>query len=152
MMYQKALLFNDPDTGAEILRTTAPRTVKSLGRKVQNFDEKTWLEHRYDIVRRGTLLKFTRVVSEAGTPPNKSDREPLGGESLRARLLSTGDAELLEASPYDRVWGIGFVAAQAEANRANWGLNLLGKALMEVREQLRKEDERKAQESAGESK
>eukprot|EP00798_Chlamydomonas_sp_ICE-L_P010165 gene10165-8070_t len=58
-------------------------------------------------------------------------------EALKQLLLSTGDAELVEASPRDSIWGVGFAPNKAAANRSKWGLNLLGKALMTVREQLR---------------
>jgi ribA/ribD-fused uncharacterized protein len=60
-------------------------------------------------------------------------------KGLRERLLETGERELIEASPSDRIWGIGFGKNNAEANKERWGLNLLGKALMRVRERLREE-------------
>ncbi|KAF4457062.1 hypothetical protein FALBO_15274 [Fusarium albosuccineum] len=148
MMHHKALLFNDEKVGLEILRASHPRDVKSLGRKVHNFDEKIWNAHRREIVRRGNLLKFTRAVSEEGFQkgtPAKSKKaakrkyEPIEG-SLREMLLSTGDREIVEASPFDRIWGIGFKAADAEAARESWGQNLLGLELMEVRKMLREEN------------
>ncbi|KAI1198075.1 DUF1768-domain-containing protein [Nemania serpens] len=72
------------------------------------------------------------------------------GASFRDVLLATGDRELVEASPRDRIWGIGFGAKNAGANRRRWGLNLLGKCLMEVREQFRSEDEAmKVEDGAG---
>lgn len=52
-------------------------------------------------------------------------------------MLATGDRELVEASPDDRIWGIGFEAVKADANRDQWGENLLGLALMNVRKRLR---------------
>jgi ribA/ribD-fused uncharacterized protein len=61
-------------------------------------------------------------------------------EDLRKRLLATGDRELVEASPLDRVWGIGFVERDAGRNRQAWGQNLLGKAVMDVRARLREEE------------
>jgi ribA/ribD-fused uncharacterized protein len=57
-------------------------------------------------------------------------------ESLRGWLLKTGDRKLVEASPFDRVWGVGFTEKNAGANRQRWGQNLLGKALMVVRTRL----------------
>lgn len=62
-------------------------------------------------------------------------------DSLRAQLLATGDRELVEASPRDRIWGVGFAERNAGANRHRWGQNLLGKALMDVRGRLRGEEE-----------
>ncbi|RSL59870.1 hypothetical protein CEP53_005651 [Fusarium sp. AF-6] len=149
MMHHKALLFNDEKVALQILRAGHPREVKSLGRKVSNFDETTWNAHRREIVRRGNILKFTNAVSEEGfqkgTPAKgksavKRKYEPIEG-SLREMLLSTGDREIVEASPFDRIWGIGFKAADAEAARESWGQNLLGLELMEVRRILREQGE-----------
>jgi ribA/ribD-fused uncharacterized protein len=60
-------------------------------------------------------------------------------QELKNMLLATGERELVEASPYDRIWGIGFAERDAEGSRHWWGQNLLGKALMEVRRRLREE-------------
>jgi len=126
MMYQKALLFSDPEIGSQILATSSPKVVKALGRKVRDFEEAVWLANRERIVRQGNVCKFTLAVREEDVA------------DLKAKLLATGDKELVEASPLDRIWGVGFGPRNAEANRAKWGLNLLGKALMEVRAELRK--------------
>ncbi|KAM3422687.1 hypothetical protein BST61_g174 [Cercospora zeina] len=95
MMYHKAMLFNDPSIASQIMQTTSPKLHKGLGAKVKNFDEKVWNEHKEGIVENGNWLKFTQ------------DKEP------KKRLLSTGDKELVEASPFDRIWGIGFHAGTA---------------------------------------
>ncbi|KAH6853378.1 hypothetical protein B0I37DRAFT_348834 [Chaetomium sp. MPI-CAGE-AT-0009] len=145
MMYQKALLFHDPAIAAEILRASHPRQVRELGRQVSNFDDKVWHAHREAIVRRGNRLKFTRPADPAdgmwrvALPGRDSEAE--GPVSLRELLLRTGKREIVEASPMDRIWGIGFGAARAGSVRARWGLNLLGKALVAVRDELRKEEE-----------
>ncbi|PTB65604.1 DUF1768-domain-containing protein [Trichoderma citrinoviride] len=142
MMYQKALLFKDQPSAHKILsKGQTPRKVKSLGRKVANFSESTWNAKREEIVRRGNYLKFTNAVKEVGFCRGSSSGSiPLVGGSLRETLLSTDDRELVEASPFDSVWGIGLKAADAdENNREAWGLNLLGKALMDVRARLREE-------------
>ncbi|KAM0253003.1 hypothetical protein ACHAP5_000868 [Fusarium lateritium] len=144
MMHQKALLFNDQDSAVQILKAGSPRKVKSLGRKVKNFDEETWLKHRCSVARRGNILKFTRAITEVGfkrgTPNGNvatdSLLQPIEG-SLLDTLLSTGDRDLVEASPYDGIWGIGFKASDAKKHRGSWGQNLLGKELMEVRRILR---------------
>lgn len=141
MMYQKALLFNDEATAAKVLAGDHPRKVKALGRQVKDFDEAEWLRNRERVVRQGTYLKFTRPVSEKGLRRGASRDAALVSGSLRALLLSTGDLVLVEASPFDRIWGIGFTAANAEASKESWGLNLLGKALMEVRDELRQQDD-----------
>lgn len=137
MMYQKAKLFGDDATAAEVLRTKAPRKAKSLGRKVTNFKEAVWEAKREAIVLKGNMLKFGAPAS------GQTPIQPGSEGSLRDKLLRTGDAELVEASPFDRVWGVGFKPEEAEANRKRWGLNLLGKALMEVRAALREEEEKK---------
>ncbi|KAL6921623.1 hypothetical protein ACHAPO_010995 [Fusarium lateritium] len=136
MMFQKAKLFKDEDTAIEVLRAATPRKVKSLGRKVKNFDEATWLEHRRGIVRHGNILKFTRAISEKECRKGSPSGKHLEG-SLLDTLLCTGDRELVEASPFDPIWGIGFKAADAEAARSSWGENLLGKELMAARSILR---------------
>ncbi|RPB04146.1 DUF1768-domain-containing protein [Choiromyces venosus 120613-1] len=119
MMYSKAMLFNDPDTAAEIMETTNPSTQRTLGRKVQNFNDVTWAKNRSRIVESGSYWKFRKDPS---------------------RLLETGDREIVEASPRDRIWGIGFESKNADVRkRDKWGMNLLGKALMGARERLRRE-------------
>ncbi|KAH0431621.1 hypothetical protein CcaCcLH18_06925 [Colletotrichum camelliae] len=124
MMHGKAMLFNDPKVALTILKADHPRKVKALGRKVSGFDEDVWNENRERIVREGSLLKF------------RSSPE------LKEKLLATGERELVEASPMDRIWGIGYSPEKAPASdRSRWGLNLLGKVLMEVRAQLRDEEE-----------
>ena len=146
MMYQKALLFSDPDAASKILAATHPREVKHLGRQVSNFSEPLWLAQREAIVRRGSLLKFTR-------PVNREDGQWVvpDGRDLKAALLGTGQRELVEASPTDRIWGIGFGEARAgEVGRQKWGLNLLGKALMAVRGELREAEAEAKEEEKGE--
>lgn len=122
-MYQKAVLFQDLEIGAKILETTSPREQKALGRKVRNFDDDVWKKNRSRIVTEGSYCKFMYSVVEK--------------EGLKEKLLATEDRELIEASPMDRIWGIGFGAKNAESQRHRWGLNLLGKALMEARERIR---------------
>ena len=89
MMAEKAKLFGDEEIRTEILSTSDPRTCKALGRKVKNFDKAVWNEKKEDIVRDGNFEKFMQ------------------NDALRNFLLSTGDKVLVEASPTDRVWGIG---------------------------------------------
>ena len=127
MMHRKGLLFApDSTVTAQILAPNGPvadpRKLKSLGRKVPNFDDKIWHRERFNIVVEGNYQKFSQ------------------NPKLKRQLLGTGTRELVEASPRDRIWGVGFGAKNAPKNRSRWGLNLLGKALMEVRERLRKEE------------
>lgn len=120
MMVHKALLFGDEAAAEKILAAAHPGEAKKLGRAVGGFDEEVWAARRYDIVVRGNLAKF-------GQHPD-----------LRDYLLGTGDRVLVEASPLDRIWGIGLAADDpAAASPSSWrGLNLLGFALMDVRDTL----------------
>jgi ribA/ribD-fused uncharacterized protein len=120
MMWGKANLFDDARTAERILAAEHPKQAKDLGRQVRNFDQAAWEAHRYDIVVEGNTHKFGQH------------------DDLRAFLLGTGDRVLVEASPLDRVWGIGLRADDPRAeDPAQWrGLNLLGLALGDVRNVL----------------
>ncbi|KAK4129350.1 DUF1768-domain-containing protein [Parathielavia appendiculata] len=147
MMYHKAMLFSDPSVAAQILSSSHPRKVRALGRKVSNFADVVWNAHREAIVRRGNMLKFTRPVDATRDgrwivplEVERKDGTVTEERSLRELLLGTGEEELVEASPFDRIWGIGYGADKAsKVQRERWGMNLLGKALMAVRAELRKE-------------
>lgn len=121
MMAKKAELFKDPITLNKILKSTNPKDIKSLGREVKNYKEEIWNLHKSNIVIEGNMLKF-------GQNPE-----------LKKILLSTGDTILVEASPYDKIWGIGLgVEDEDILDESKWkGQNLLGKALMVVRERLK---------------
>jgi ribA/ribD-fused uncharacterized protein len=121
MMAGKAKLFNDNETLEEILKSDSPNQAKNLGRKVKNFDPQTWEDHKYEIVKRGNLLKFSQ------------------NEMFKEFLISTNDKILVEASPYDTIWGIGMLETDSKVeNPLLWnGENLLGFALMEVRDELK---------------
>lgn len=123
MMAQKALLFGDTETYEKILKTKNPNEQKALGRTVKNFDSAKWNAVCRKVVYDANLAKFS---------------DP----TLREYLISTGDKEIVEASPYDKIWGIGL--GQDDPNRfdkSKWqGTNWLGVAIMEVRETLRKQD------------
>ncbi|MFI0512875.1 NADAR family protein [Streptomyces sp. WSLK1-5] len=121
MMAAKARLFDDPEAERRALAAGHPSQAKAAGRLVRSFDEQVWRRERFGIVVEGSVHKFSAHAD------------------LRAFLLNTGDRVLVEASPVDRVWGIG-LAADDEAAGApeRWrGPNLLGFALMEARERLR---------------
>lgn len=120
MMAGKARLFGDEEMLELILATDDPSSCKKLGRKVQGFDDKRWAAARFELVVNGNLAKFS---------------EP----KLREHLLSTGDAILVEASPRDRIWGIGLgKSSEAAKDPRHWrGSNLLGFALVRARALLR---------------
>jgi len=121
MMARKAELSGDQTMLATILKTHDPAEVKKLGRKVKNFNPAQWDAHKYAFVTEGNVHKF-------GQNP-----------ALKSFLLGTGNAVLVEASPYDAIWGIGLNADAPGINDpATWkGENLLGFALMEARDALR---------------
>ncbi|KAM5531191.1 hypothetical protein V8D89_015161 [Ganoderma adspersum] len=117
-----------PTSSKGARRPPSPKEVKALGRKVKNFDDETWLCERTRIVLEGSLHKF---------------RQNAG---LRRELFATGERELVEASPLDRIWGIGMgekrgreTCGSEASGRQGWGLNLLGKALVQARAILREE-------------
>ena len=120
MMAGKALLFGDEKTAEGIRQAPHPGPAKALGRQVAGFDEQRWGQRRFEIVVTGNLAKFSQHP------------EP------RQFLLATGERVLVEASPHDRIWGIGLAAGdERAASPETWqGLNLLGFALMEVRHRL----------------
>lgn len=120
MMAEKARLFNDHRTADKIIRSNNPGKAKALGREVIGFDNSIWQKHRFDIVVRGNIAKFSQQ------------------QELQSFLLGTGKRVLVEASPTDKIWGIGLTEDHVDAtNPFRWkGLNLLGFALMVVRNRL----------------
>lgn len=120
MMYAKALLFGDSNTAAQILAAETPQEQQALGRIVRGFDASVWVLFREGIVFSGNYARFSQ---------NPDQRE---------LLLATRGTTLVEASPYDRIWGIGLAADDPLAlQRSQWlGLNLLGETLTRVREAL----------------
>ena len=117
MMAQKAKTFHDSEHYTAILRATTPRECKNLGRQVTPFDSKTWDAVRYEVVKTANRAKY--------------EQNP----DLKKKLLDTGNAILAEASPKDKIWGIGMDASKAsETDPSKWpGQNLLGRILMELR-------------------
>ena len=121
MMAEKARLFGDEEAVQRIIAAPNASDAKAIGREVRGFDQDRWEEHRVDIVVRGNTAKFSQ------------------NPTLKEYLLKTGEAVLVEASPNDRIWGIGLAEHDnSAANPLAWrGLNLLGFALMQVRSALR---------------
>lgn len=120
MMAEKARMFGDEEMLTRILAADDPSTQKKLGQAVRGFDDEPWRANRMQIVIAGNLAKFAQ------------------SEKLRRALSDTGDRELVEASPFDRIWGIGLRADDPGVeDRESWqGENLLGIALGKVRDQL----------------
>lgn len=124
MMAGKARVFGDDETLAAILAADSPKEIKRLGREVRGYERERWEAARLAVVVEGNTAKFG------------------GHDALRGFLLGTGDRLIVEASPVDRVWGIGLAASDERAgDPRRWrGLNLLGFALMEARAALRAAD------------
>lgn len=124
MMSKKALMFSDLDAYEKIMENKHPDEIKILGRKVKNFDKKVWDDWKYDIVYTGLYSKF-----------NQNDK-------LKKLLLSTGDKWIGECNKFDTIWGTGLTTYDMinynyDLNNLP-GENLLGKALMDVRDKLKR--------------
>lgn len=116
----KARLFGDIKTEKQILQETEPEKVRDLGRQISPFDRKIWDDHKFNLVCDGNRAKFT-------------DPE------LQDVLLATGDRLLVEASPLDKIWGIGFDAEEAPHKYDDWAQNLMGLTITRVRDEIRKD-------------
>lgn len=117
MMAQKALLFRDFESYDKIMESTWQKEMQDLGRGVKNYVQDVWDENKYRIVFKGNFLKFTQNIE------------------LENLLLETGNTILVEASPVDKVWGIGMTEDDPDCLDFNkWkGLNMLGFAITEVK-------------------
>ncbi len=121
-MKKKQELFDPTNLtlGQMIMQETDPKKIKQLGRLVKNFNENTWNKHKYQIMYQGVKAKF------------------LSSKELTKKLVDTQNKILVEASPYDNIWGIGLSESDAKKiPESQWpGQNLLGKVLMQVRKEL----------------
>lgn len=121
MMYEKAICFGDSETASQILKTSDVAEIKQLGRAVKDYNDQVWNGVRQIIVYEGLKAKFSQDLE------------------LKSRLLATGDDILAECAVKDRIWGIGLSMKDPErSDMSKWqGSNLLGFALMKVRDKLR---------------
>ncbi len=128
MMAEKARTFGDKAVLAAIMKTKDPSDAKALGRQIQGWSDAVWQSVRFQAVCRGSFEKFRQ------------------NEDLALELISTGDRLIVEASPYDKIWGVGldetaaarwYLDQTVDGGPVNWpGLNLLGKAIMVARSML----------------
>lgn len=121
MMYMKAVTFKNIEIAEKIMKTTDPKAQKALGKQISNFSEETWDKVKEQIVYYGCLAKY------------------LQNSDLTKDILNTDNKILVEASPYDSIWGIGMAENDPlVTDETKWkGQNLLGKVLMRVREALK---------------
>ena len=124
MMAKKALLFNDFDSYKEIMLEEQPFTQKALGKLVKGFDKVKWEKYCRKFVYDGNYAKFTQ------------------NPKMKAELMATGQLEIVEASPEDKIWGIGLHARDERCwDKSTWlGTNWLGEAIMSVRSTLQAEE------------
>ncbi len=120
MMFYKAVFFDDYDIAGKIMETVLPSEQKKLGRKVKDFDVDKWGVAAKHIVYAGSFHKYTQ------------------NPELFLQLVNTHSTTLVEASPYDKIWGIGLHDEDPRAfSRDTWqGLNWLGEVLTELRGDL----------------
>lgn len=123
IMYSKAMLFKDYEIADKIMLESSPQKMKALGRKVKDYDDGVWASSGERLTYIGLLAKFQQ------------------NEKLKLELLDTGNRELVEASPRDRVWGIGMGVTNKDIeDKTKWkGRNILGKILMRVRDHIASE-------------
>ena len=125
MMAKKAELFGDITIQNQIMNCHSQRDIKALGRKIRGFNDSVWFKHRERIVFEGNYAKFTQ------------------NSMLLSYIKGQKGKILVEASPYDKIWGIGIECLSDGSNRQyienpfNWkGTNLLGFVLMDVRDRI----------------
>lgn len=123
-MWVKAVEFKDFKTAQLIRSAETPRDAKRLGRQVKPFDAEQWNKVSYDHMRQIVDIKF------------RSNPEFMKA-LLNPRFFNR---KFVEASPYDRIWGIGYKAEDAlHVWRGSWGENRLGNILTALRNQYLKE-------------
>ncbi len=124
MMAMKAQFFGDTEAQAKIMATKDPAKQKAIGREVKGFKVDEWSKVSRRFVYAGNYAKFTQ------------------NSDLYVELMNTGDLEIVEASPYDKIWGIGLGETDPRAfDKTQWqGLNWLGECVMKVRADLRLKD------------
>ena len=119
-MYYKALTFDSKEIAKQILATSKPAEAKRLGRKIIGYDDDKWSKVRYDVMLKVCRAKYSQ------------------NERLKQKLLQYKGLMFVEASPVDKIWGIGLGQDDTRAlDISKWnGQNLLGKVLNEVQAEL----------------
>lgn len=119
-MWEKANRFGQIDIAQKIKEIPHPRGAKALGREIPNFNKEFWDNISYDIMLEVNMIKWRKFISV---------------------LQLTEDKVLVEASPYDKIWGVGLSEKDPRIlDDSQWkGENLLGKVIMECRNNYKKE-------------
>lgn len=122
IMYQKAILFNDNEIAKRILNSSDPSRHRHLGKRVTGFNKGIWHQHCKRFPFEGNFAKFSQ------------------NEELRKILMQSVGKYFAEASPYDRIWGIGLSMSNLKIyDRLQWrGKNWAGEVLESVRTELLK--------------
>jgi len=118
MMFTKAMFFRDTEIAEQIMQEPNPWTQKQLGKKVRNYVDEEWDRVRYPLVKAGLIEKFRQN-------PN-----------MKKELFKRRNKIIVEASPEDRIWGIGYSSRDAMNYTDNWGTNLLGKMMNDIANEL----------------
>jgi ribA/ribD-fused uncharacterized protein len=118
--YSKAMLFGDSDRAHRIYHTLDPQEARQIGMGVSFFDKSIWDENKARIVEESVRYKFR------------------ANEDLAESLAQTLDRDLVKVGAGDHIWGIGIDKQEALLRpRDEWGQNLLGKILMNMRDEIR---------------
>lgn len=119
-MWFKAKYFQDEETADEILKTNIPAKAKKLGRKVKNFNTDEWMKVCKVYMKKACMAKFTQ------------------NEDLKKEIIKYKNQKFVEASPYDKIWGVGLGEEDDRIlDENNWlGTNFLGQVLSEIRDEL----------------
>ena len=125
IMYCKCIEFGDLDSAKAVMTTDEPAEQQKIARKASGYNDKIWAGRRQLVALKGLMAKFSQ------------------NEDLKTKLLDTGDAYLVECAYHDVIWACGIRLNESECfDSSNWrGTNILGFALMEVRDRLRNQSE-----------
>lgn len=111
--YFQGQKFQDTGHREEVRRAKTPMIAARLGRDRKKKLRRDWESVKGNVMREAVLAKFSQH------------------DELRNVLLATGEAKLVEHTTNDAYWGDGGDGS---------GKNMLGRILMEVREQLRQQE------------
>ena len=122
LMALKAVEFGDTVALKRIIEAKYPGDARRIGRHIKGYNNDTWSRVRYDRMKQCLVAKYTQ------------------NEYYKNELLKTGDKVLVDASPTDKIWGVGVgIGDRALYSESTWnGQNLLGRCLMEVRSEIAK--------------